>query len=209
MSRTDWTKMVTGKELATEKNLRKKLFVTQKIASKDLPEYVDAGWEKYKDFKSNKYVGITKEKPVSEQFEDLIWLLFTNMGFSDLNAGNGFQLAYDFRDDSLLERVSVIAADEETVLIVSCHATDSLIENSFAAEINQFSEKIAGLRKEILKQYPGRKTKFIWATHNYISNRRDLALLDKAGIAYFSESTIEYYSELAKHLGSCSRYPTV
>ncbi len=206
MSRTDWTKMVTGKELATEKNLRKKLFVTQKIASKDLPEYVDAGWEKFKDFKSNKYVGITKEKPVSEQFEDLIWLLFTNMGFSDLNAGNGFQLAYDFRDDSLLERVSVIAADEETVLIVSCHDTDSLIENSFAAEINQFSEKIAGLRKEILKQYPGRKTKFIWATHNYISNRRDLALLDKAGIAYFSESTIEYYSELAKHLGSCSRY---
>jgi DNA sulfur modification protein DndB len=198
--------MVTGKELATEKNLRKKLFVTQKIASKDLPEYVDAGWEKFKDFKSNKYVGITKEKPVSEQFEDLIWLLFTNMGFSDLNAGNGFQLAYDFRDDSLLERVSVIAADEETVLIVSCHDTDSLIENSFAAEINQFSEKIAGLRKEILKQYPGRKTKFIWATHNYISNRRDLALLDKAGIAYFSESTIEYYSELAKHLGSCSRY---
>ena len=145
MSRTDWTKMVTGKELATEKNLRKKLFVTQKIASKDLPEYVDAGWEKFKDFKSNKYVGITKEKPVSEQFEDLIWLLFTNIGFSDLNAGNGFQLAYDFRDDSLLERVSVIAADEETVLIVSCHDTDSLIENSFAAEINQFSEKIAGL----------------------------------------------------------------
>jgi len=206
MSRTDWTNMVTGKELATEKNLRKKLFITQKIASKDLPEYVDAGWEKFKDFKSNKYVGITKEKPVSEQFEDLIWLLFANMGFSGLNAGNGFQLAYDFRDDSLLERVSVIAADEETVLIVSCHATDSLIENSFAAEINQFSEKISGLRKEILKQYPGRKTKFIWATHNYISNRRDLALLDKAGIAYFSESTIEYYSELAKHLGSCSRY---
>ena len=27
MSRTDWTKMVTGKELATEKNLRKKLLL--------------------------------------------------------------------------------------------------------------------------------------------------------------------------------------
>ena len=37
-------------------------------------------------------------------------------------------------------------------------------------------------------------------------NRRDLALLDKAGIAYFSDTTIEYYYDLAKHLGSCSRY---
>lgn len=37
-------------------------------------------------------------------------------------------------------------------------------------------------------------------------NRRDLALLDKAGMAYFSDTTVEYYTDLAKHLGSCSRY---
>lgn len=67
-------------------------------------------------------------------------------------------------------------------------------------------QRFRALEKEALKQYPGRKIKFIWATHNYISNRHDLALIDKAGMAYFSESTIEYYSELAKHLGSCSRY---
>lgn len=206
MSRTDWAKMVAGKELAAEKNLRKKLFVTQKVTSKDLPKYVDAGWEKFKDFKSNKFVGITKEKPVDAQFEDMVWLLFANMGFTELNVGKDFQVACDFHDDSLCERISVVAVDDETILIVSCHATDSLVEHSFAEEINQFSENISGLRKEVLKQYPGRKTKFIWATRNYISNRRDLVLLDKAGIAYFNESAIEYYSELAKHLGSCSRY---
>ena len=206
MTRTNWDLMISGKELSSEKNSRKKLYISQKILSKDLPEYIDAGWEKAKDFKNPKYVGITKEKPVGDQFEDRIWMLFANMGFSALNAGKDFSMAYDFRDDDQRERISVMAVDDETILIVSCHASEAMIEYSFAEEIEVFSGKISGLRKEALKQYPGRKTKFIWATHNYISNRCDLALLDKEGIAYFSESTIEYYSELAKHLGSCSRY---
>lgn len=106
----------------------------------------------------------------------------------------------------LKERIGIIAVDEETVLIVTCHVSEAMVERSFVAEINDFSSKIAGIRKEVLKQYPGRKTKFIWASHNFIMNRRDLALLDKAGIAYFSDTTIEYYYDLAKHLGSCSRY---
>ena len=206
MTRTNWDLMVSGKELSTEKNSRKKLFVSQKVFAKDLPEYIDSGWEKAKDFKNPKYVGITKEKPVNEKFEDQVWMLFANMGFSSLNAGKDFFMAYDFKDDSLNERISVMAVDDETILIASCHASETMIEYSFAEEIEAFSSKISGLRKEALKQYPGRKTKFIWATHNYISNRRDLALLDKEGIAHFSESTIEYYAELAKHLGSCSRY---
>lgn len=206
MMRTNWDLMVSGKELTAEKNSRKKAFVCQKILAKELPEYVDAGWEKSRDYKSTKYVGISKEKSENEKFEDRIWMLFASMGFSILNAGNEFAIAYDFKDDDLRERISVMAVDDETILIVSCHAAEIVVEYSFAEEIKDFSGKLSGLRREVNKQYPGRKTKFIWATHNYISNRRDLALLDKDGIAHFSDSIIEYYSELAKHLGSCSRY---
>lgn len=206
MERTDWTKMVSERALYTEKSLRKKIFVSMKIAASDLPAMIDQGWEKSKEYKSPKFVGITKEKPANEQFEDLVWLLFANMGFSEMNAGSPFEVSYDFHDDSLKYPVSVVAVDDETILVVVCQATDEVTERSFADEIQEFSSKISGIRKEILKQYPGRKTKFIWATHNYITNRRDLALLDKAGIAYFNDSAIEYYSELAKHLGSCSRY---
>ena len=206
MMRTNWDLMVSGKELSAEKNSRKKAYVSQKILTKDLPEYVDAGWEKTRDYKSPKYVGISREKSESEQFEDRIWILFANMGFSLLNKGNEFAIAYDFKDDSVRERVSVMAVDDETILIVNCHASDVVIEYSFAEEIKDFCSKLSGLRREAQKQYPKRKIKFIWATHKYIANRRDLALLDKEGITYFSDSIIEYYSELAKHLGSCSRY---
>ena len=206
MMRTNWEMMVSGKALTSEKNARKKLFISEKIASKDLVSYVDNGWEKSKDFKNTKYVGVNKEKSVQEQYEDAVWVLFANMGFLELNAGKSLSIAYDFHDDELTEPISVMAVDEETILIVSCHASPVMTEHSFASEITAFSIKSAGIRKEAAKQYPGRKTKFIWASHNYISNRHDLALLEKAGIAYFSESTIEYYSELAKHLGSCARY---
>lgn len=206
MERTDWERMVADRELSTEKSSRKKTFVSMKIAASELPAMIDQGWEKSKDYKSPKFVGISKEKPANDQFEDRVWLLLANMGFNEMNVGSPFEISYDFRDDSLHYPVSVVAVDDETILIVICHASDMVTERSFSDEIQDFSVKIAGIRKELLKQYPGRKTKFIWATHNYITNRRDLALLDKAGIAYFNDSAIEYYSELAKHLGSCSRY---
>lgn len=205
MARTEWSKMVEDKALAAEKNARKKIFISQKILAKDLPDYVDEGWEKSKEFKNPKFVCVSKEKTVQEQFEDKIWILCASMGFTVLNQ-KSFYISYDFHNDSLKEEISVVAVDDETILIIKCFASENVTEYSFAEEINSYSEKIGGIRKEVLKQYPGRKTKFIWATQNYISNRRDIALLDKAGMAFFSESTIEYYSELAKHLGSCSRY---
>lgn len=206
MARTDWSQVVYDKQLATAKSVHKKLFVTQKILASELPEYIDAGWEKCKDYKSPKYVGIAKEKPVDEQFEDRIWLMFAGMGFCGLNAENGILISYDFSNDDLKERIGVLAVDDETALVGLCHASEAIVEKSFAAEITAFSDKISGIRKEVLKQFPGRKLKFIWASHNFIMNKRDLALLDKAGMAYFSDTTVEYYTDLAKHLGSCSRY---
>ena len=206
MGRTDWGQIVFDKQLAAAKSNHKKIFVSEKIPVSELPEYIDAGWEKSKDYKSPKFVGVSKEKPICEQFEDRVWLLFASMGFDGLNEENGIQISYDFNNDDLKERIGVVAVDEETVLIVLCYASETMVERSFVAEINDFSSKIGGIRKEILKQYPGKKTKFIWASHNYIMNRRELTLLDKKGIAYFSDTTIEYYFELAKHLGSCSRY---
>ena len=89
MGRTDWGQVVFDKQLSTAKSNHKKIFVSQKILAADLSEYIDAGWEKSKDYKSSKFVGVAKEKPASEHFEDRVWLLFASMGFNGLNADNG------------------------------------------------------------------------------------------------------------------------
>lgn len=206
MARTEWNQIVFEKKLANAKRAHKKTYIQRKILTSQLAEYVDNGWEKDKDYKSPKYVGITKEKPVSEKFEDRIWLLFAEMGFYGLNENNGFDVSYDFSNDDAKERISVIAVDDETVLLAFCYASEYVVEHRFAEEISEFSKKMSGIRKEVLKQYPGRKIKFIWLSHNIIMNRTDLLLLEKNGIAYFSDITVNYYSELSKHIGSCSRY---
>ena len=63
-----------------------------------------------------------------------------------------------------------------------------------------------GLRKTALKQFPGRKVKFIWAVHNYIMSPKDIQRMEEWGIIFFSDSTIDYYCELVRHLGTCARF---
>ena len=65
MGRTDWGQIVFDKQLYTAKRNHKKIFVSLKILASELPEYIDAGWEKSKDYKSPKFVGISKEKPIT------------------------------------------------------------------------------------------------------------------------------------------------
>ena len=198
--------MVCEKALNSAKSTRRKQYDFVKIKQDELAHYVDDGWEMSKEYKNPKFVGVSREKSVQEQFENKIWLLFASMGFSIMNSDREFFVAYDFRDDSLVHQVDVLAVDDETIIMVECYAADEMTDRSFAPEIKDFSEKISGLRKEILKRYPNRKSKFIWATHNYIIQKKDLIAMEKAGITYFNDSTVEYYTDLSKHLGSCSRY---
>lgn len=174
MSNTNWEKMVYEKDLNSAKSTRRKVVDTLKIKADDLPQYVDDGWEKSKEYKNPKYISVTREKSIQEQFENKIWLLFASMGFTNMNADSDFHMSYDFHDESLVHQVDVLAVDDETVIMVECRAAGEMTEINFAEDIKQFSDRISGFRKEILKKYPNRKSKFIWATHNYIIKKKDL-----------------------------------
>ena len=136
MGRTDWNQIGSGKDLSSVKTSRKRVYVSQKILSDNMPQYVE----------------VSKEKPANEQFEDKVWLLFLNMGFTDLNTVRGFCVSYDFHDDSLMEPLDVVAIDEETIIIVKCNASPTIVEQSFSDNINSFGEKTSGIRKEFSKQ---------------------------------------------------------
>lgn len=131
MSNTNWEKMVYGKALNSVKSERKKLYDTKKINVADLPAYVDEGWEKSKEYKNPKFVAVSKEKPMQQQFENKIWMLFASMGFSSMNADREFYMSYDFHDDTLTQQIDVMAVDDETIIIVECHAADEMTEASF------------------------------------------------------------------------------
>lgn len=166
--------------------------------------YEADGWELDRILKRS--VKMRKPKPPDVAFEDAIWTLFATLGFTDLNLDRQFRLPYGSGIGEE-QQIDVFAADSETVLIVECKAS---IGERKTRTFKKEAEAIAGVRSGLLRsikiRYPSHKVKFILATRGYaveaIAKKR-LANLD---IAHFDEDTVEYYTELSKHLGPATRF---
>lgn len=206
MTKTKWDKIVSGKDLVSTKRIRSKTFIMRKERSIALPDLVDEGWIKIRDYKDPKFIGVKKEKLFDEQFEDKVWLLFAEMGFTEMNSDRKFEMSYDFHNPEFTQQIDVFAADEETILIVECKSAENIKDGVFKKQIEALHSQMDGLRKEAMKRYPSRKVKFIWATNNLIMSKTDILKLNEWGIAHFSDSVINYYIELVKHLGSSAKY---
>jgi DNA sulfur modification protein DndB len=206
MSKTKWDKIVSGNNLDRVKIGRSKDFITLRERSIALPDFEEEGWVKYRSYKDPKFIGIKKNKKFDELFEDKIWLILYNMGFTHMNLDRNFEMSYDPQNEAITQQIDVFAADDETVLVIECKASETLRDGIFKKQIEAFRSQMEGLRKEISQRFPGRKIKFIWATQNYIMSKPDLEKLKAWGIALFNDSEIEYYSELVKHLGAAAKY---
>lgn len=203
---TNWDNVVSYKELVSAKNKRKNIYIEDKQRKVALGELEEEGWEYVKDYSDPKFVKVRREKPYDEQFEDRVWLLFYQMGFLHMNKDRNFKMTYDFQNPNFTQQIDVFAADEETVLIVECKSADKTKDGTFKKEIEALHGQMDGLRKTALKQFSGRKVKFIWAVHNYIMSPKDIQRMEEWGIIFFSDSTIDYYCELVRHLGTCARF---
>lgn len=206
--KTTWDKIVTGQDLLKARATRSKTFITKKDRRAALSEFIDEGWEIYKEYADEKFVGLKREKPIDEQFEDKVWTLFAKMGFTYLNADRNFEMSYDFRNPNFTQQIDVFAADEESIIIVECKASNSVVpkEQDFKKQIEALHGQMEGLAKETRLKFPNRKIKFIWATHNYIISRADQKRLEEWNIIHFSDAVIEYYIDLVKHLGKSAKY---
>jgi len=205
-SKTRWDKIVTGSELISARTNRSKSFIVRKERRLALPDLIEEGWEEYKEYKDPKFIGVKKDKPFDEQFEDKVWLLFAKMGFNYLNSDRHFEMSYDFQNPEFTQQIDVFAADDESVIIVECKAAESPKDGVFKKQIEALHGQMDGLAKEARKQFPGRKVKFIWATKNLILSKADQQKLKEWEITHFGDAAIDYYLELVKHLGSCAKY---
>lgn len=206
MSKTNWENIVSSTELKKVKALRAKTYIESKQRASALPELSAEGWEKVMDYKDPKWIKVRKSKPNCDQFEDAVWSMFCNMGFTSLNRDKNFKISYDENNENFTQQIDVFAADDETVLIVECKSADSIKNQSFKKDIEKMHGQFRGLQNEIRKKFSGCKIKQIFATKNYILGDADREKLKEWNIAYFSEPEIEYYSELVKHLGSSAKY---
>lgn len=205
-TRTKWNSIVSEKELELAYRTRKKKYVESKERRVALPELIEEGWKEFKTYKDYKFVGVKKDKKADEIFEDKVWCLFKQLGFTYLNKDRHFEMSYDYSNPELTQQIDVFAADDETAIVVECKSAESLKEGVFKKPLEAFHGQMEGFRKEIKKQFPNAKIKFIWATENFIITPADQTRMKEWGIIHFGEAAINYYYELVKHLGTCARY---
>jgi DNA sulfur modification protein DndB len=202
---TNWQQIV-NEEIPSLKQDRNRTYHLKRAKADELPNLVDQGWEKAKEYKNPKDILVRKEKQVYEQYLDQLWMLYANMGFRDMNIGNDIHIQYDESSPDKQQTFQIFAADEETVLLVQCKYSEKLMESQFYSEIKALQSHMEPIRREILLRYPGRKIKVIWACHNYRLSRLDTDTLEKTNISIFYDHTIQYYKDLVRHLGSSARY---
>ncbi len=198
--------LVTGKELFGVKKRRNQQYVFEKFEYELQKKRESEGWIVDRELKS--LVRMKHLKPIDEIFEDEVWCLFANLGFVFMNKNRHFVIPYSAEGSDTTKQIDVFAADEETVLFVECKCAITGKKGDFKTDLEAIQGIKEGLIKTVrrLREFRGKKYKFIFATKNYEITNPDKNRMEELGIYHIDEYGIKYFSELAKHLGSCARY---
>lgn len=198
-------KIICGEDIKKFKKKRTNIYNYSDIEPEILEKREVEGWVVDKIF--SKKIRIKKEKSLDEYFEDTVWSLMSNLGFTYMNADRKFNMPYS-SDGLCTQQIDVFAADEETALFIECKSTkESNKLSNFKKEIEAIGGVRAGIISEINKSFSKKlKVKFIFATQNFNLSEADRNRLKEYDICYFDEDIIQYYEELTKHLGDCAKY---
>lgn len=85
-------KLVSGKELIGVKKHRSQSYIFERFEYELQRKRESEGWIVDKELKS--VVRMKRPKPLDEQFEDEVWCLFANLGFSCMNKDRHLEIPY-------------------------------------------------------------------------------------------------------------------
>ncbi len=193
-----------SKKIAAEARKRLDPFEYKNVPPARLEGAIEDGWEEFKRLKRS--IKMRRRKPQDRAFEDLVWGTLAKLGFSFMNANREFRIPYG-KGESETKQVDVFAADDEVVLVVECKSSSSIRKGeTFKTDVEAIQGYRTGMIGRIRQEFPAHKVKFIFATNNYVLSQPTLERLNDAGIRHLGEDGVEYYLELAKHLGIAARY---
>lgn len=198
--------LITQPEIKKELKKRNRVFQIQSVPIKKEDEFIKENWHVVNRRKTR--VVLSKPKTNEAVFNDQIWSLFANLGFTFLN--NGENILIPFYDDPSSNFVSqIFAADEEAIIIVLTKiAVGDPKESNFKADLLKLSSRKEQIINTVKRNFSNskHKIKFILATKNYYLSESDKEIMEKQSIIHFDEEMAQYYVELNKHLGLSARF---
>lgn len=194
-------------KIRAETNRRLDGYLREKIPVARQVEYENngQGWVLDKTLKYAVWMRRPKKHDVA--FEDRVWAMCARLGFSGLSKDRRLRLSYG-KAENERKQVDVLAVDDEVVLVIECKSSDAEQPRTetFKTEIEAIQGYRAGLVGAIHQQFPGLKVKFVFATNNIYVSKETLARIENADIAYLDEEAVNYYHELADHLGPAAKF---
>lgn len=195
--------LIPAKSIPAETRKRLSPYIFENVSTRLVTEYEEKGWVVHRPLKRS--VKMRKAKTHDRAFEDKVWAALAKLHFPSLNRDRVFKVAYG-QGANESQQVDVFAADDEVVLVVECKSSESLRNYQLKREIEAIQGTREGLIRAIRSEFPDHKVKFILATNNCGVTKATLERIEAAGIVHMDEDVIDYYLDLASHLGKAARY---
>lgn len=173
------------------------------VNAKLVDDFYSQGWEEDRPLKYSTRIRRAKSHDV--RFEDRVWSAFARMGFTRLNLDRNLAIPYG-RLESEKKQVDVLAADDDVVLVIECKSSEQPRTEGFKSEIEAIVGRRAGMIRTLRSAFPHHKVQFILATNNFNLSSSARERIETSAISYIDEEVVDYFHELATHLGSAARY---
>ena len=196
------SQLVPLKSLASETRRRLSPDHFYTVQPRQIAEMEAEGW--VVDKRNARSVRMRKSKSHDTAFVDKVWATFAKLRFTSLNKQR-LVLSYGDLQGEQVD-VDVFAADDEVVLVIESRSTESVRTVQFKKELEGIQSRRALLLKEVKKEFPTHKVKFVLATNNFGISAQTAERIEQADVVHMDEDVIEYYLNLAEHLGAAARY---
>jgi len=181
-----------------------------KTVAPSLAEHLQTeGWSL--DKQNRKSIRLRKPKTHGIAFQDRVWILFYRMQFPLLSGEGGAEISLDPKNpESPKNQIDVVALDNEVAVAIECKSSEQ------AAKRPQFQNELAKhslIRERFTAcartQFPAthkRQVVLAMFLANAILSDNDRARAADQNILVFDDKDLEYYEQLASHLGPAARY---
>jgi DNA sulfur modification protein DndB len=182
-------------------------YVVASVSNESIDESMQSGWELYKEGKTKSR--LRKQKTEDVLLEDKAWCLLYRMGYPELNEHN-FRVSYSEESGRIsTKKLSVVARDAETLVVVECRSRESRGKKSLHKDIQQAKVLKKSLLATTRKHYGDSfKPKVLWlyVTNNIIWSETDVTEASENNIRIITENEMQYFDSFVKHMGPASRF---
>lgn len=201
--------IVARQDATSIAKLKKKPVEHETVPHDQVPEAVSAGWEVEKT--NVRTTRLKRPKEADPGFEDRVWTLFYNMEFTHLSDAGGAFLRPDPRDrGGSMQRIPIVAVDEEVALAVMCSTTEEGVASSQPRrDIRDLERLKGGFSRATARALPA-EHKRVPVLVAFVRGREvtdaDVKYAGRRGVALIDENDLEYYEELVRHVGPAAKY---